>query len=183
MSWVAKQDKTVKYWSSHGFKESHAPYLAALWSSQCVILCSPAFIIAFICWIWHCKSQQVCKETCFIDRVDMYRLSLCINCCVMLCLSAGPLYLAGGGDGRHGAGDQHEWDRSPGRSAEPHGEVRGQSVSPHLKDHAGVFACFRPWTATCVNVPFLISYHRFSDRWMCCFCLQGSHNGYHSFRY
>lgn len=47
--------------------------------------------------------------------------------------SAGPLHPAGGGDGGHGAGDQHERDRGAGRGAEPHGEVRGQSGAARIK--------------------------------------------------
>lgn len=44
-----------------------------------------------------------------------------------LLLCAGSLHLAGGCDGRHGAGDQYERDRCPGGSTEPHGEVGGES--------------------------------------------------------
>lgn len=51
-------------------------------------------------------------------------------CCAFF---AGSLYPAGGGDGRHGAGDQHEWDRSTSRGAEPHGKVRGQDLSVMMK--------------------------------------------------
>lgn len=55
-----------------------------------------------------------------------------------MCLSAGPLHLAGGGDGRHGAGNQHERDRGPGRGAEPHGEVRGRCAGVFTLQLIGV---------------------------------------------
>lgn len=40
--------------------------------------------------------------------------------------SLGPLHPAGGGDGRYGAGDQHEWDSCSGGDAEPNGEIRSE---------------------------------------------------------
>lgn len=65
--------------------------------------------------------------------------------------SAGPLHPAGGGDGGHGAGDQHERDRGAGRGAEPHGEVRGQSGSACIKEpHLTSF--FSPAAAAGVTV-------------------------------
>ena len=44
--------------------------------------------------------------------------------------SPGALHPAGGGDGGHGPGDQHERDRGPGGASKPHGEVRGERHIP-----------------------------------------------------
>lgn len=71
-----------------------------------------------------------------ISWVSIASQAACVCFPAMFCISAGPLYPAGGGDGWHGAGDQHEWNCSAGGGAESYGEVRGKSVDFDCSDPA-----------------------------------------------
>lgn len=70
-------------------------------------------------------------------------------CCCFFC--AGSLHLTGGCDGRDGAGNQYEWNRGPGGSAEPHGEVGGESSHPDADPRRSL----RPLVAPRVNGMFI----------------------------
>lgn len=109
----------------------------------CVYICCYTIIImgnlplGYWSWNW---------STTYTPTLPLSLLSQCISwdsiasqaVCVcfpaVFCISAGPLYPAGGGDGRHGAGDQHEWNCSAGGVAESHGEVRGKLVDFDCSD-------------------------------------------------
>ncbi len=71
-------------------------------------------------------------------------------------MSAGAQHPSGDGDGRHGAGDQHERDHHAGGGARQDGEVRGESGSARcmrMSQNALVlppqgFDCLHPHTNT-----------------------------------